>query len=143
MRVLRKQPNTKAISDDDLFTYNTAYTTKFYRNKIPLLARSLATFTSPSHPSSSPSADSSTDSGELLPAAVLEARKNTVEAAVVRIMKSRKSMEHNALIAEVGRQLMGRFGVESGFVKKRIEALIEREYIARDKENRRLYHYLA
>ena len=143
VRVLRKQPNTKAISDDDLFTYNSAYSSKFYRNKIPLLAKSLATFTTPSHPSTSPTADPTAEAGELVPAAVLEARKNTVEAAVVRIMKSRKSMEHNALIAEVGRQLMGRFGVDGGFVKKRIEALIEREYIARDKDNRRLYHYLA
>ena len=154
VRVLRKQPNTKAISDDDVFTYNSMYTSKFYRNKIPLLARSLATFTTSTTPgsSSAPSAASapsdplSTDgssSSDLIPAVVLEARKNTVEASLVRIMKSRKSMEHNALIGEVGRQLQGRFGVDGGFVKKRIEALIEREYIARDKDNRRLYHYLA
>ena len=143
VRVLRKQPNTKAISDDDVFTYNSSYSSKFYRNKIPLLAKSLATFTSPSPHQSHPTAEATSEAGEVVPAAVMEARKNTVEAAVVRIMKSRKSMEHNALIAEVGRQLMGRFGVDGGFVKKRIEALIEREYIARDKDNRRLYHYLA
>jgi len=143
VRVLRKQPNTKAISDDDLFTYNAQYSSKFYRNKIPLLAKSLATFTNGATASASPTSEAPPEAGEVVPAAVMEARKNTVEAAVVRIMKSRKSMEHNALIAEVGRQLMGRFGVDGGFVKKRIEALIEREYIARDKDNRRLYHYLA
>ena len=145
VRVLRKQPNTKAISDDDVFTYNSAYASKFYRNKIPLLAKSLASFTAGASagPAASPTAEAAAEAGEVVPAAVQEARKNTVEAAVVRIMKSRKSCEHNALIAEVGRQLMGRFGVDGGFVKKRIEALIEREYIARDKDNRRLYHYLA
>jgi hypothetical protein len=31
----------------------------------------------------------------------------------------------------------------SQFIKKRIESLIEREYLARDKDDARLYHYLA
>jgi cullin 3 len=58
-------------------------------------------------------------------------------------MKSRRSFEHNLLISEVVKQLSSRFPSEPSFIKKRIEALIEREYIERDKENRKLYHYLA
>jgi len=58
-------------------------------------------------------------------------------------MKARKTLDHNNLIAEVVKQLSARFAVEPAFIKKRIESLIEREYIARDKDNRRLYHYLA
>ena len=73
----------------------------------------------------------------------MESRKNRVEAALVRIMKSRKTCEHNELIGEVVKQLQSRFTVDPGFIKKRIESLIERECIERDQENRRIYHYLA
>eukprot|EP00455_Lapot_gusevi_P049188 TRINITY_DN692_c0_g1_i13.p1 TRINITY_DN692_c0_g1~~TRINITY_DN692_c0_g1_i13.p1 ORF type:complete len:108 (+),score=18.96 TRINITY_DN692_c0_g1_i13:212-535(+) len=66
-----------------------------------------------------------------------------VEAAVVRIMKARKTLEHNQLVVEVSKQLSARFPVEPTFIKKRIESLIEREYLERDKNDRRLYHYLA
>jgi len=78
-----------------------------------------------------------------VPAGVLEARKNRVEAALVRVMKARKTLDHNNLLAEVVKQLSARFAVEPAFIKKRIDSLIEREYIQRDKDNRRLYHYLA
>jgi hypothetical protein len=60
----------------------------------------------------------------------------SVEAALVRVMKARKTLEHNNLIAEVVKQLTGRFAVEPAFIKKRIESLIEREYLKRDSENR-------
>ena len=101
----------------------------------------------------------------MLPAAVEEDRKRRIEAAIVRVMKSRKQLEHNSLIAEVAKQLSTRFfsfisfvppmshtlslhfcfrfAAGPAFVKKRIESLIEREYLERDKQNRRMYHYLA
>jgi cullin 3 len=47
--------------------------------------------------------------GELLPEAVEEERRHHVEAAVVRIMKSRKVLSHNELVMETTRQLAGRF----------------------------------
>ena len=48
-------------------------------------------------------------------------RQPLVEAAVVRIMKSRKMLDHNALVAEVVKQLSTRFIPSPGFIKKRIE----------------------
>ena len=72
-----------------------------------------------------------------------EDRKPQIEAAIVRTMKSRKSMEHNALIAEVTQQLTSRFLPLPNVIKKRIESLIEREFLERDKANMRLYRYLA
>jgi len=60
----------------------------------------------------------------------------SVEAAIVRIMKSRRSLDHNALIAEVAKQLNDKFTADPAFIKKRIESLIEREYLERDPQNR-------
>merc|ERR1711988_407081 len=72
-----------------------------------------------------------------------EDRKPQIEAAIVRVMKSRKEMEHNALIAEVTGQLTSRFLPHPNVIKKRIESLIEREFLERDKDNWRRYKYLA
>jgi len=125
--VLKKEPNTKSIRPDHKFTYNQRYTSKLFRIKIPLLSQRAA------------AGPASTE----VPSGVMEARKNGVEAAIVRVMKSRKTLDHNNLVAEVCKQLSSKFAVEPAFIKKRIESLIEREYLERDQEDRRLYRYLA
>lgn len=58
-------------------------------------------------------------------------------------MKTRKQMQHNQLIAEVTRQMSGRFTPAPQLIKLRIESLIEREYLQRSAADRRLYNYLA
>jgi cullin 3 len=65
-----------------------------------------------------------------------EERQHQIEAAIVRIMKNRKLMEHNALIAEVTTQLSPRFLPNPVMTKKRIEALIDREYLERSPDDR-------
>ncbi|XP_039644888.1 cullin-3b [Perca fluviatilis] len=70
-------------------------------------------------------------------------RKHEIEAAIVRIMKSRKKMQHNVLVAEVTQQLRARFLPSPVVIKKRIEGLIEREYLARTPEDRKVYTYVA
>eukprot|EP00456_Euglypha_rotunda_P000958 TRINITY_DN10166_c0_g1_i3.p1 TRINITY_DN10166_c0_g1~~TRINITY_DN10166_c0_g1_i3.p1 ORF type:complete len:346 (+),score=37.27 TRINITY_DN10166_c0_g1_i3:149-1039(+) len=135
VRVLRKTPNNKTIGSEHVFAWNTQYTSKLKRIKIPLLSAKAT--------EKKTTSGSGTPAESDLPDSVLEARKNRVEAALVRVMKARKVLEHNNLIAEVTKQLAPRFTVEPPFIKKRIESLIDREYIERDKENRRVYHYLA
>lgn len=99
-----------------------------------------------------------------------EDRKHEIEAAIVRIMKARKKMavrslyyllillyfclcyvfnciflqfQHTLLVAEVTEQLRARFLPSPVVIKKRIEGLIEREYLARTPDDRKVYTYVA
>ncbi|KAI5641475.1 cullin protein neddylation domain-containing protein [Phthorimaea operculella] len=72
-----------------------------------------------------------------------EDRKHEIEAAIVRIMKARKKMGHPLLVAEVTEQLRARFLPSPVVIKKRIEGLIEREYLARSPDDRKVYTYVA
>lgn len=72
-----------------------------------------------------------------------EDRKMYTQAAIVRIMKSRKSMKHNLLIQEVVDQSRARFSPSTQLIKKCIEALIEKNYIERVKGARDGYSYVA
>ena len=74
---------------------------------------------------------------------VEEDRKPLVEAAIVRIMKARRVLDHNSIISEVTRQLSARFSPTPAVIKKRIESLIDREFLERDPDDRRLYKYMA
>ena len=66
-----------------------------------------------------------------------------IEAAIVRIMKARRVLDHNSVVAEVSQQLSSRFVPNPTVIKKRIESLIEREFLERDATDRKLYKYLA
>jgi len=70
-------------------------------------------------------------------------RRHQMDAAVVRIMKARKTMKHAQLVGEVMQQLAPRFKAKPPDIKKRIEALIEQEYLERDQKDRGVYNYLA
>lgn len=74
---------------------------------------------------------------------VEEDRKPQIEAAIVRIMKARKRLDHNSVVSEVTRQLASRFLPNPAVIKKRIESLIEREFLERDPTDRKVYVYLA
>ena len=74
---------------------------------------------------------------------VEEDRKPLVEAAIVRILKARRVLDHNSIVAEVTRQLSARFAPSPAVIKKRIESLIDREFLERDPNDRRMYKYVA
>lgn len=68
-------------------------------------------------------------------------RKHVIDAAIVRIMKSRKKLDHNSLLEEVFRQCT-LFKPQPSQIKVQVEHLIEREFLKRDAEKRNVYIYL-
>lgn len=153
-RILRKGSKGKTIaSDDDTFTFNADYTSKLKRVRIPLVSMKETGVANAASSALSGGGDgaggtpagmnSAETSTAAVPGPVEEDRRHLVEAAIVRIMKARKALHHNDLIAEVTRQLSIRFSPTPQFIKKRIESLIEREYLERDSKDRRIYTYMA
>ncbi|KAL8111967.1 cullin-3A [Apium graveolens] len=125
--VLRKDPMSKDISEEDVFFVNDNFTSKLYKVKIGTVV---------AQKESEPEKQETRQRVE-------EDRKPQIEAAIVRIMKSRRVLDHNNIITEVTKQLHSRFLANPGEIKKRIESLIEREFLERDGTDRHLYRYLA
>ncbi|XP_010551535.1 PREDICTED: cullin-3B [Tarenaya hassleriana] len=125
--VLRKEPMSKDIGEEDTFVVNDKFTSKFYKVKIGTVVAQKET---------EPEKQETRQRVE-------EDRKPQIEAAIVRIMKSRRVLDHNNIIAEVTKQLQSRFLANPTEIKKRIESLIERDFLERDSTDRKLYRYLA
>ncbi|ORX87608.1 ubiquitin-protein ligase, Cullin 4 [Anaeromyces robustus] len=71
---------------------------------------------------------------------VFKDRQYQIDAAIVRIMKARKTISHPILLSELFKQL--KFSIMPQDIKTRIESLIERDYIKRDLANNTIYHYV-
>lgn len=137
LQILKKVSKGKGIEDDDICTFNSEFTSKFKRIKVPLVSAKEVGMES-SGPNVIPGRG-----GECIPSNVEEARKTWTEASIVRIMKTRKRLVHNELITEVIRQVSNRFTPTPAYIKQRVEILIEREYLERDKNDPKVYNYLA
>jgi hypothetical protein len=60
-----------------------------------------------------------------------------------RVMKASKTMKQTMLIQEACKQLSVLFQAHPPFVKKRMEDLIDREFMRRDEDNPGILHYIA
>lgn len=69
-------------------------------------------------------------------------RTYAIDAAVVKIMKSRKKMSYMHLLNEV-MTILQMFKPTSLMIKNRIETLIDRDYMERDSEDNNVFRYLA
>ncbi|KAF8392611.1 hypothetical protein HHK36_022958 [Tetracentron sinense] len=121
-KILIKEPSTKTISQTDVFEFNSKFTDKMKRIKVPL-----------PHVEDKKKVIEDVDKD----------RRYTVDAALVRIMKTRKILGHQELVIECVQMLNKMFKPDIKVIKKRIEDLIQREFLERDKENSTTYRYVA
>jgi len=120
LKVLTKTPKSKKINTGDRFTSNTKFSNSKRKFRIPMASLQ------PSHDAKR----------------VEDDRTVAIEAAIVRIMKTRKQMRHTDLVGEVLKQLQF-FRPQPKSVKRCIERLIDREYLERDENISSQYRYLA
>lgn len=126
VHVMLKRPDTKELEDDHKFMLNPKYANKLLKVQIPLMKAVID------------------EVGDEQEKKTIELqRRHQMDAAIVRIMKTRKQLRHAVLVTEVVQQLSARFRPMPNFIKKRVEALIEAEYLERDPQDRSLYNYLA
>ncbi|KAF9618913.1 hypothetical protein IFM89_002908 [Coptis chinensis] len=120
-KILNKEPNSVTILPTDTFEINAQYTSKLQKIKIPC---------PPMHEKKN----------------VVEndgSGKFAIDASIVRIMKSRRSLSFQQLVQDCIQQLSGRFEPDTRTINIRIDYLIQRGYLVRDEEDRSLCKYLA
>ncbi|XP_050376175.1 cullin-1-like [Argentina anserina] len=122
-KILIKEPTTKIISPNDTFEFNSMFTDRLIRIKILL-----------------PPVDH--ERKEVMKD-VDKDRRYAIDAAIVRIMKSRKVFGHQELVIECVEQLRPMFKPDIKTIKKRLEDLMTRDYLERDKENQKVYRYVV
>ncbi|XP_035581771.1 cullin-4B-like isoform X2 [Zalophus californianus] len=123
-RVLIKNPKGKDVEDGDKFFCNEEFKHKLFKIKINQIQMK-----------------ETIEEHTTTTQRVFQDRQYQIDAAIVRIMKIRKTLNHNVLLSELYNQL--KFTLKPSDLKKRIESLIDRDYIERDKENPNQYKYIA
>jgi len=70
-------------------------------------------------------------------------RRYLTEAAIIRVMKTKKELAHHELVGLVMGQLAARFTADCRTVKKCIDDLINRDYMKRSQHSASTYQYVA
>ncbi|KAK8915593.1 Cullin [Metarhizium anisopliae BRIP 53293] len=122
-RVITKHPKGREVKPTDTFTFNQAFSDPKYRVKINQIQLK-----------------ETKEENKATHERIAQDRRFETQAAIVRIMKSRKSMGHAELVAEVINLTKKRGSVEPASIKKEIESLIEKDYLEREDNS---YTYLA
>jgi len=124
--ILLKTGNPRNVAGDDVFSVNVAFSSNNRRIKIPNLVVKI-----------------DAKEREDIERTTQEDRKHAIEAAIVRIMKARKQLDHQNLVLETIKHLSTHFSPDPKIIKKRIEDLISRDYLERDSSKSNVYRYLA
>lgn len=104
-RVVTKNPKSRDVGPDDIFTVNLAFWDPKYRVKINQIQLK-----------------ETKEENKETHERVQQDRQYETQAAIVRIMKSRKTMTHANLVSEVIEQTKSRGAVELSEIKKNIES---------------------
>jgi len=123
-RLLVKDPRNKKLNPTDTFRVNEAFVHKLFRIRVNTVQLK-----------------ESREESKATTNKVVEDRGYALDAAIVRVMKARKTLPHALLIANVLEQI--KFPAKPPDIKKRIASLIEREYMERDKDDSNVYVYIA
>ncbi|KAL2048138.1 hypothetical protein N7G274_000049 [Stereocaulon virgatum] len=125
-RVLSKTPKGKDVNTSDSFVVNLNFSHPKYRIKINQIQ-----------------AKETKQENQQTHERVAADRNYETQAAIVRIMKSRKSITHAELVSEVITATKSRGVLDPADIKKNIEKLIDKDYMERDEEGHNLYNYVA
>ncbi|KAK4189530.1 Cullin family-domain-containing protein [Podospora australis] len=117
-RVLTKHPKGREVSPTDTFTVNKTFSDPKFRIKINQIQLK-----------------ETRQENKETHERVARDRQFETQAAIVRIMKSRKTMTHPQLVAEVINQTKARGAVDPADIKANIEKLIEKDYLDREDGN--------
>ncbi|KAI7517129.1 Cullin-domain-containing protein, partial [Hortaea werneckii] len=131
-RFLVKEPMSREINPGDKFSYNENFKSEFIKIKVGVVSAGNKVEGDKERKETEKKNNDS--------------RGFAVEAAIVRIMKQRKELAHAHLLTETINQLTAQFKPDINMIKKKIESLIEREYLERmDEEAAAMpgYRYLA
>ncbi len=126
-RVLAKTGDKRTLEAADVLTVNASWKPKLKHVKLGLMGANKAR----------------DKEAEDVSKKVTEERKMSIDATIVRVMKSRKELDHKTLVNEVIMLLASRFAPKPALIKKQIESLIAREYLERSGEGSTSYKYLA
>ncbi len=121
LKLLVKTPESNTIQSDDVFRFHREFTSPKRLNVIPCPV--FEEIQTSKH--------------------VEEDRSHMIDAVIVRIMKSRRKLTHNELVHAVLSDSTLLFLPKISDMKKRIESLIERDYLERDEDNLNVYQYVA
>ncbi|KAI3343872.1 ubiquitin ligase subunit CulD [Ustulina deusta] len=123
VRVITKDPRGKDVNPTDTFVVNKSFSDPKFRIKINQIQLK-----------------ETKEENKETHERVARDRQFETQAAIVRIMKSRKTMTHANLVAEVINQTKKRGAVDTSEIKQNIEKLIEKDYLEREGSS---YTYLA
>ncbi|CAK9070615.1 Cullin-4 (AtCUL4) [Durusdinium trenchii] len=125
--LLKENPKERDVLPGETFSYHANFTHKLYRITVSQI-----------------SPKEQLQEEDAVEQRVVGSRQHELDAVVIRVMKSKKRMTHQELLAEVLSSV--RFPVEAAELQRRIESLIEREYLERQPPNDQgiiSYIYLA
>lgn len=106
---------------------NADYKSSLYRNKISVL-----------HSKANKEIENVKVQGK-----VEDDRRYVVEAAIIKVMKSRGKIDYHNLLKEAQDLLKIKFKPDPTQIKERTESLIERGFIERDENDKRIFNYVA
>ncbi|KAI0719069.1 Cullin-4B [Cerioporus squamosus] len=125
-RVLRKNPLGKDVHKTDTFYFNADFTDPRYQVHI-----------------NSIQAKETPEETKRTQSSIEQDRKHALDAAIVRVMKGKKELTYEQLKTATIEAVKRHFVPDVAMIKKRIEGLVEQDYLRRDEEDINKYFYVA